>query len=142
VKKTSKFLGGLPIVLVVILLLGMGGCVFKQAEITTNPLPLPKLTQENISVVAGGQEISHISLNEGEILKVNFKVQGGWGNDIDFTLKDPNGKVLFNTLKISEDFGRSFIAEVSGDYQLIFGNRFSLISTKKVQLSKVVFSKQ
>eukprot|EP00112_Aurelia_sp_Birch-Aquarium-sp1_P014148 Seg3034.2 transcript_id=Seg3034.2/GoldUCD/mRNA.D3Y31 product="Transmembrane emp24 domain-containing protein 7" protein_id=Seg3034.2/GoldUCD/D3Y31 len=64
---------------------------------------------------------------------LEFQVVTGGHYDVDVTLKDPNGKVLYEQKKKQYD-SHQFKAEVEGEYVFCFGNEFSSFAHKTVYL--------
>ncbi|KMZ09359.1 transmembrane emp24 domain-containing protein 3 [Drosophila simulans] len=60
-----------------------------------------------------------------------FQVSAGGQLDVDVTLKDPQGKVIYNLEKATFD-SHQFVAETTGVYTACFGNQFSAFSHKIV----------
>ncbi|XP_017061636.1 transmembrane emp24 domain-containing protein 3 [Drosophila ficusphila] len=60
-----------------------------------------------------------------------FQVSAGGQLDVDVTLKDPQGKVIYKLEKATFD-SHQFVAETTGVYTACFGNQFSAFSHKIV----------
>lgn len=113
------------ITLLSLLLLGS----FLAFACATQTFTVPNLTMQTVS----------LNLNQGDKVTGSITVSGGSGNDVTFTIQDPNG----NTVKsyshtTSNSF--EFTASESGTYKLVFDNTFSLLSSKSVTLDYSVQS--
>eukprot|EP00795_Rhopilema_esculentum_P003792 gene3792-15076_t len=64
---------------------------------------------------------------------LEFQVVTGGHYDVDVTLKDPQGKILYDQKKKQYD-SHQFKAEVEGEYIFCFGNEFSSFAHKTVYL--------
>ncbi|EDW82697.2 uncharacterized protein Dwil_GK10123 [Drosophila willistoni] len=60
-----------------------------------------------------------------------FQVSAGGQLDVDVTLKDPQGKIIYEQKRSTFD-SYQFVAETSGVYTACFGNQFSAFSHKIV----------
>lgn len=75
------------------------------------------------------------NLKNGQRVSGSLSISGGSGNDIDFWITDPVGATLLNFGRVSQGRSFEFTANQDGAYTLHFGNTFSLISTKTVNLT-------
>lgn len=75
------------------------------------------------------------NLDQGDIFQGSLSISGGWGNDINFWVTDPQGHTVLNLGRVSGGTTFQFEALVSGGYTLHFDNSFSIFSSKIVTLS-------
>ncbi|MEM3382507.1 MAG: emp24/gp25L/p24 family protein [Nitrososphaerales archaeon] len=75
------------------------------------------------------------NLDQGDIFQGSLSISGGWGNDINFWVTDPQGHTVLNLGRVSGGTTFQFDASMSGGYTLHFDNTFSWFSSKIVTLS-------
>jgi hypothetical protein len=106
-----------------------------------NPSPTPLLTpstiapSENYSI----PPLTSLKLNRylifGEVCGGSVNIKGGSGNDINFRVIDPQGKVILDLGRISNEKAFQFFAnKPSGNFTFIFDNEFSVLSSKEVKV--------
>jgi len=75
------------------------------------------------------------NLDSGQKFTGSLAISGGSGNDIDFWITDPQGTTILNLGRVSQGRSFDFTAQASGAYTFHFGNTFSLLSSKTVNLT-------
>ena len=91
-------------------------------------------TNVNFQVKARTVAVRSILLQENTILRGTYEVAGGFGHvDIILRINTPQNLELarFNR---AETFDFMFPVQISGEYQLVFDNRYSLFTSKAVGL--------
>jgi hypothetical protein len=88
---------------------------------------------ETFTVPSLSQITRTVNLSQGDSVSGSISVYGGSGNDINFRVTDPNGNTLVSYDRITYT-SFSFSASMTGTYNMIFDNSFSLISSKSVTL--------
>jgi hypothetical protein len=76
-----------------------------------------------------------INLSDGDSFSGSLSVSGGSGNDIDFSITDPQGTTIVNSGRVSQGTTFDFTVEQSGAYTFHLGNAFSIFSSKTVSMS-------
>jgi hypothetical protein len=142
--KTASGIWKMWPLLLVILVTGVIGYGCAQPQPTSN-LPLPKVYPYKFIVSSGWvstkqPEIIEVEANEGDTIRVMFSVSGFLGNDIDFSMKDPAGGIVYDKLRIPKEFRQDFPALTTGTYQLLFEDNFSLFR-RTITLTILVFPK-
>ena len=74
-------------------------------------------------------------MNNGVKLTGSLAISGGSGNDIDFWVTDPLGATILNLGRVHQGATFEFTSQKSGAYTFHFGNTFSLLSSKTVNLT-------
>jgi len=119
---------------------GGGGYQF-QAPI--KPAPPPPITQQqSFTVASGTAKVIFVSVNTGDRLTGSFTIEGGSGNDVNFSVKDPLGNVVLSGGRVSKSWRFDFVCASTGSYQLNFDNGFSVVSNKAVNLTTTVYRSQ
>jgi hypothetical protein len=75
------------------------------------------------------------NLDQGDNFEGSLSISGGWGNDINFWVTDPQGNTILNLGRVSGGTTFQFDASMSGGYTLHFDNTFSWFSSKIITLS-------
>ena len=130
--------------LLVIFIIGVVGYSCVQPQPASNVVP-PRIDHLTFKVTTGfgrniPPEIINVQANEGERIRVIFSVSGFWGNDIDFSMKNPAGDTIFDKRRIPNQFSQDFQASTSGTYQLIFEDTFCAFS-RTITLTTLIFPK-
>jgi hypothetical protein len=140
--KTSKLIWILSIMAILLMLVGCGGSggggIQFQAPIKQTPPP-PTTQQQSFTVAANQANTVFISANSGERLTGSFTIQGGSGNDVNFSVKDLSGNTVLNGGRVSNSCQFDFVCASTGSYQIQFSNTFSIMSSKAVNLTTVVY---
>jgi hypothetical protein len=130
-------------VLPIIALLVLAGCGKYQFQTPIKPTPPPPVTQQQSFTVAPNQaKTIFVSANTGDRLTGSFTIQGGSGNDVNFSIKDPVGNVALNGGRVSNMWQFDFVCPSTGSYQIVFDNRFSIISKKTIDLTTTIYHSQ
>ena len=83
---------------------------------------------------ARGEARRTIFVDENEIVRGTFQVDGGFGRvDILMRIVDPQGKEMFASPKVT-NFDFTFPAKLRGDYTLVFDNGYSMYRSKAIGL--------
>jgi hypothetical protein len=90
---------------------------------------------ETVQVAAGYVQSLIFNLDDGDKFSGSLSVSGGSGNDVDFSVTNPQGNTIVNLGRVSQGTTFEFTAQGSGAYTLKFGNDFSIFSSKTVTLS-------
>lgn len=92
-----------------------------------------------VNIDAGKEECFFQSVNEGNIIDIEYQVIDGTHGELDisFRLVEPTGRVIFADFKKSEN-GHRLEAKMSGDYQFCFDNKFSTYNMKTVFFELIV----
>jgi hypothetical protein len=130
--------------LLAIFIIGFVGYSCAQPQPASNVVP-PKIDHYTFKVTSGflatrQPEIIKVSANEGDTIRVMFSVAGFLGRDIDFSMKNPAGDIIFDELRVPKEFTQDFVASTSGTYQLIFEDNFSPIS-RTITLTTLIYPK-
>lgn len=119
---------------------GGGGYQFQSP---IKPAPPPPITQQHsLTVAPGTAKVIFVSVNTGDRLTGSFTIEGGSGNDINFSVKDPLGNVVLSGGRVSNSWRFDFVCASTGSYQLNFDNGFSLVSNKAINLTTTVYRSQ
>ena len=116
---------------------GGGGYQF-QAPIKKAPPP-PVTQQQSFTVAPNQAKTVFISVNAGDRLTGSFTIEGGSGNDVNFSVKDPSGNTMSSGGRVSNSWQFDFVCASTGSYQLSFDNSFSVISNKAINLTTTVY---
>jgi len=91
-------------------------------------------TNVNFSVKPRAEAKRTVLLGENTVVRGTWEVDGGFGHvDILMRVLDPQGLELFASPK-AENFDFMFPVKRSGDYTLIFDNRYSTLTAKSIGL--------
>lgn len=90
---------------------------------------------ETVQVDAGYVKTLVFNLDDGDKFSGSLSISGGSGNDIDFSVTNPQGNTIVNLGRVSQGTTFQFTAQGSGAYTLKFDNGFSIFSSKTVSLS-------
>ena len=91
-------------------------------------------TNVNFQVKARSVVVRSILLQENSILRGTYEVDGGFGKvDIILRINTPQSKELAHFNR-AENFDFMFPVQISGEYQLVFDNRYSMFTPKAVGL--------
>ena len=130
--------------LLVILIIGVVGYSCAQPQPASN-FASPIIDHLTFKVTSGfwatrQPEIRKVQANEGDTIRVIFSIAGFLGRDIDFSMKNPAGDIIFDKTRVPKEFTRDFLASTSGIYQLIFEDNFSPCS-RTITLTTLVYPK-
>jgi hypothetical protein len=92
---------------------------------------------ESFTVPASTMRTFTLNLNPGDNVSGSIAITGG-NNDVDFTIKDPQGTEIYSKRRIQQGTTFSFTASQAGAYTLVFGNSFSILTDKVVQITYAV----
>ena len=130
-RSTNSWLFSLTMPLMVIALLAC-----------SSPAPTPTPSPQSFSntVVVDPDDTVNVPIRVGVSNRVTgeLRVQGGVGNDIDFSVTDPSGNIILSADRISGNHSFSFIASADGNYTMNLDNTFSFFSNKAVTYSFTV----
>ena len=134
-------------ILLAMTLLVLSGCNndnggFKLQNPIINAPPPPTTQQQSFAVAPNQIKTVYISVNSGDRLAGSFSIQGGSGNDVNFSIKDPSGNTVSNGGKVSGNWQFDFTCASTGSYQLVFDNSFSIVSNKAINLTTTVYHSQ
>lgn len=90
---------------------------------------------ETVQVSPLHEQMLIFNLKTGQRFTGSLAISGGSGNDIDFSITDPQGTTILNLGRVSQGRSFDFTAQASGAYTFHFGNGFSLLSSKTVNLT-------
>jgi len=139
---TTKKVIWVLLILSLFTLLGCGGRGI-QFQAPIKPAPAPPVTQKQaITVAPGVSKVIFVSVNASDRLTGTFTIQGGSGDDIDFSVKDPSGNVVLNGGRVSDRWQFDFVCASTGSYQISFSNSFSIVSNKAINLTTTVYHSQ
>ncbi|MBI2909253.1 MAG: emp24/gp25L/p24 family protein [Chloroflexi bacterium] len=102
---------------------------------TNTPLPPPREVRQTFNVKPGTIERWSVPAISGNKVEGAISIKGGSGNDVDVWIRDPLGNTVQDLGRISGQKTFSFTARISGEYQLVLGNAFSVLSSKEATLS-------
>jgi hypothetical protein len=103
------------------------------AGIVSNGRP-DECTNVNFSVPARRTETRSVLLGQGDLLRGTFEAQGGWGRvDILMRIVSPQGLEILASPK-AENYDFTLPAQIRGEYEFVFDNRYSLYTSKSVGL--------
>lgn len=124
-------------------IVGCGSSGGYQFQAPIKPAPPPPITQQqSFTVGSGTAKVIFVSVNSGDRLTGSFTVEGGSGNDVNFSVKDPLGNVVLNGGRVSKNWRFDFVCASAGSYQLNFDNGFSVLSNKAVNLTTTIYRSQ
>ena len=95
---------------------------------------------ERITVSAGDAEALRFYLEDGDRIKFGITVSGGSNDDINISIKNPNGGIINEGL-LTESFNNEILASTTGNYYFEFDNSFSLVSKKFVTFDYEIIKK-
>ena len=75
-----------------------------------------------------------INLGHGYPCKLLVYIKGGSGNDINLRIINPEGKIIYDLGRISNETSFKFYADQRGNYTIILDNEFSVFSSKEVSV--------
>ncbi|KAL7410347.1 emp24/gp25L/p24 family/GOLD-domain-containing protein [Mrakia frigida] len=87
-----------------------------------------------IELAAGKKECFFEDLHAEDKMTVTYQVGGGGHLDIDFWLKDPNSKIIYNQHR-NPTGTFTFTSAIDGRYQYCFSNEMSTVSPKTVSFN-------
>lgn len=90
---------------------------------------------KTIQVSPGYDQIITFNLSARQKFTGSLAISGGSGNDIDFWVADPQGKIILDLGRVSQGKSFEFNTQASGTYTFHFSNTFSSISSKIVSLT-------
>lgn len=79
----------------------------------------------------GAEDCFYEEIKRNTTSYLEFQVSAGGQLDVDVTLKDPQGRIIYEQQKATFD-SHQFVAETTGIYQACFSNKFSTFSHKFV----------
>jgi hypothetical protein len=79
-------------------------------------------------------------LSNGQKVTGSLTIDGGSGNDIDFSITNSTGNTILNLGRVSEEVQFEFTADQDDTYTLHFDNSFSLENSKTVTLKYEISS--
>jgi len=71
----------------------------------------------------------------GEPCSLFINIKGGSGNDINFKIINPEGKIIHDLGRISNETSLKFYADKTGNFKIMLDNEFSVFSSKEVTVS-------
>ncbi len=86
-------------------------------------------------VSAGSSNMLTFNLDKDDKFEGSLSISGGSGNDIDFSVTDPQGSTILGFGRVSQGRSFEFTAQKSGAYTLHLGNTFSVFSSKTVTIT-------
>lgn len=95
---------------------------------------------ERITVSAGDAEVLRFYLEDGDRIKFWMTVSGGSNDDVNISIKNPNGGIINEGL-LKESFNDEILASTTGNYYFEFDNSFSLVSKKFVTFDYEIIKK-
>lgn len=110
-------------------------------SVAAQPTPYPLLTPSTIappkiySVPPLSSLRLTIHLIHGEPFRGFVHIKGGSGNDINFGIINPDGKIILDLGRISNETSFKFYADKRGNFTIILDNEFSVFSSKEVNVS-------
>jgi len=87
-----------------------------------------------ITVSAGSSERKSYLLDSDVDVQITVYISGGWGDDADIYIYDPDGFAIIGG-RYSRSFSYRFKTSKPGYYTIMFGNTFSIISSKTITYS-------
>jgi len=90
---------------------------------------------KTVQVGALQEQMIAFNLGNGDKFSGSLSITGGGGNDIDFSVTDPQGTTIVGLGRVSQGRSFEFTAQQSGAYTLHFDNDFSIFSSKTITLS-------
>jgi len=95
---------------------------------------------EKLTVSPGNAESLRFYLEDGDRIKFWIAVSGGANDDVNISIKNPNGGIENQGL-LKESFNDELLATTTGTYYFEFDNTFSLVSTKYVTFDYQIIKK-
>lgn len=95
---------------------------------------------EKVTVSPGNSAPLRFYLEDGDLIRFWISVDGGANDDVNFSLKNPNGGIVNQGL-IKKSFSDEITARTTGNYYFEFDNSFSLLSTKYVTFDYEIIKK-
>ena len=86
-----------------------------------------------IKVLPSDVEKQSVYLESGDTVRYGISVSGGQNDDIVFTIGDPNGYQVTSPYTVYSYLRSDFVASRTGNYDFIFDNKMSHLSTKNIQ---------
>ena len=133
-RKTWLFTFGLCILLAILVV--VSSCVS-----STSSTPAPVTYSNTVAIAPGYLQTIPVSVTSSNRVQGSFTVQGGSGNDVNFSIKDPFGNQVLQAGVVSKSHSFAFVAATSGSYVLSFDNSFSMVSNKVVKYNFTVYWK-
>jgi hypothetical protein len=91
-------------------------------------------TNVNFQVKPRALTVRTVALEENQILRGTFEVNGGFGKvDILLRIMTPQGLELLRAPR-AENYDFTFPVKLRGEYQFVFDNRYSMFTAKAVGL--------
>lgn len=137
----KKFAVLMALLLILALTLGVVGCGSGGGG-GYQPASIPITRSQTFTVAPNQIQSVFIPVNAGDRLTGSFSIQGGSGNDINFSVKDPLAHVILNQGRVSQNWQFDFVCSSTGSYEICFDNSFSTFSNKVVDLTTRVYSSQ
>uniref|UniRef100_A0A1I8PNF5 GOLD domain-containing protein n=1 Tax=Stomoxys calcitrans TaxID=35570 RepID=A0A1I8PNF5_STOCA len=79
----------------------------------------------------GAEDCFYEEIKHNTSAYLEFQVSAGGQLDVDVTLKNPKGDIIYEQQKVTFD-SHQFVADIAGVYQACFSNKFSTFSHKFV----------
>jgi predicted small lipoprotein YifL len=130
------------LVMVMLTLAGCGGGGIQIQSPIKKATPPPVTQQQAFTVAPNQIRTVYVSVSAGDRLTGSFTIQGGSGNDVDFSIKDPSGNTVSSGGRVSSSWQFDFVCSSTGSYQLLFDNGFSIVSNKAINLTTTVYHSQ
>lgn len=140
----------LSITLLIVSIISLSDRFGFQLQLPVKASP-PPLATKQVTLTVEPKDVARVSIpvNAGNMLTGAFSVQGGIGNDINFSVEDPQGNLITNKGrvftqwwlqgKVSTEFRSDLVCASTGSYQLVFDNSFSTFSNKVINLTVTVY---
>lgn len=117
---------------------GGGGGYQLQSPLKREPPP-PITQQQSFTVAPNQAKTIFVSVNVGDRLTGSFTIEGGSGNDVNFSIKDPSGNTVSSGGRVSGSWQFDFVCASTGSYQILFDNGFSFFSNKAINLTTTIY---
>lgn len=90
-----------------------------------------KAVEFTFDLADGAEDCFYEEIKRNTTAYLEFQVSAGGQLDVDVTLKDPQGRIIYEQQKATFD-SHQFVTEAAGIYQACFSNKFSTFSHKFV----------
>jgi hypothetical protein len=97
-------------------------------------LPQPQPPYQTTTLDVRPRQFATVTIGDvhaGQTLEGYFIAHGG-NDDVDFQIQTPTGGYLMNNGRVSGRYDFHYQAPVDGPYVLVFGNTFSIFTSKSV----------
>uniref|UniRef100_D3TLR1 Transmembrane emp24 domain containing 3 n=2 Tax=Glossina morsitans morsitans TaxID=37546 RepID=D3TLR1_GLOMM len=95
--------------------------------------PMTLAVEFTFDLADGAEDCFYEEIRRNITAYLEFQVSAGGQLDVDVTLKDPQGRVIYEQQKATFD-SHQFVAETTGIYTACFSNKFSTFSHKFVYI--------